>query len=100
MPNAVHTGKARFSMAATAKKTQSDYLRELERSQPEEVGKAERVVGKPGAGSAPVSIRLSKPLLERLDLIAGREHRTRANLIQHILWTYVHQSDDARKSPR
>ncbi len=81
-------------MAVAAKKTESDYLRELERSQPDEIKKAERVVGKAGSGSAPISIRLSKPLLERLDLIAAREHRTRANLIQHILWTYLHQSED------
>jgi hypothetical protein len=30
-----------------------------------------------------------------LDRIAAHEHRKRGNLIQHILWRYVHELDDA-----
>ncbi|HTD33409.1 MAG TPA: ribbon-helix-helix protein, CopG family [Candidatus Elarobacter sp.] len=41
----------------------------------------------------PISIRLSAPLIERLDRLAAREHRKRSNLIQHILWEYVHAND-------
>ena len=43
-----------------------------------------------GVVPAPISVRLSEPLLERLDRIAAREHRKRSNLIQHILWEFVH----------
>lgn len=39
--------------------------------------------------TAPISVRLSAPLLERIDRIAAREHRKRGNLIQYILWEYV-----------
>jgi hypothetical protein len=82
-------------MALAAKQTEADHLRELERSQSEEIENAEVVVGKTGNGPSPISIRLSQPLLERLDRIAVREHRKRSNLIQHILWNYVHQLEDA-----
>ncbi len=40
--------------------------------------------------SNPTSIRLSAPLLEALDALANAQHRKRGNLIQHILWEYVH----------
>lgn len=49
----------------------------------------EWVTVKGGGGGPPISIRLSEPLLERLDRIAARQHRKRSNLIQHILWEYV-----------
>lgn len=39
--------------------------------------------------NAPVSVRLGATLLERLDRFAEQEHRTRGNLIQHVLWEYV-----------
>ncbi len=42
---------------------------------------------------APVSIRLSRPLLEALDRMGVTQHRKRSNLIQHILWEYVHVHD-------
>ncbi len=84
-------------MAVLPKKGEADYLRELARSRPEEIAKAELIVGKPGA-APPISIRLSEPLLEALDRIAEREHRRRSNLIQHILWEYVH--DQSRKLRR
>jgi len=38
---------------------------------------------------APISVRLSEPLLQALDSLAERQHRKRGNLIQHILWEYV-----------
>ena len=87
-------------MAIAPKKSEAAHRRELERSQPEEIEKAERVVGKAGTGPVPISMRLSKPLLERLDRIAAREHRKRSNLIQHILWSYVHQVEDADTNAR
>ncbi len=40
--------------------------------------------------NTPISIRLSAPLLEQLDRLAETQHRKRSNLIQHILWEYVH----------
>jgi hypothetical protein len=42
---------------------------------------------------APVSIRLSQPLLDALDLLAAQQHRNRSNLIQHILWEFVRARD-------
>lgn len=54
-----------------------------------EIARAEVVRTEPNP-NAPISIRLSAPLLERLDRLAEREHRKRSNLIQHILWEYVH----------
>lgn len=54
----------------------------------------ERVAGNRAAGSPPISIRLSKPLLERLDGLAQQQHRSRSNLIQHILWAYVHEEPE------
>ena len=45
------------------------------------------------ASNSPISIRLSAPLLERLDRLAEKEHRKRSNLIQHILWEYVRERD-------
>jgi hypothetical protein len=42
----------------------------------------------------PTSIRLSAPLLERLDRLAAAQHRTRGNLIQHILWEHLHALDE------
>jgi Ribbon-helix-helix protein, copG family len=41
-------------------------------------------------GVPPVSIRLSRPLLDAIDHLAARQHRTRSNLIQHVLWEFVH----------
>lgn len=41
-------------------------------------------------GPPPVSIRLSRPLLDALARMSEGQHRKRSNLIQHILWEYVH----------
>jgi hypothetical protein len=81
--------KENGNVAIFSKKTDADHLRELAQSQPEEIEKAEWVIGKPIVGPSPISIRLSKPLLEALDGIAEAQHRKRSNLIQHILWEYV-----------
>ena len=75
-------------MAVAAKKSREQMLHELEKSQAQEIANAEIVTGERG-GSPPFSVRLSAPLLERLDQIARRENRKRGNLIQHILWEYV-----------
>jgi predicted DNA binding CopG/RHH family protein len=75
-------------MAAAAKRTSAELDADLERSQPEEIEQAELVHGQRSA-SAPISVRLSTPLLERLDRLAAAENRKRGNLIQHILWQYV-----------
>jgi len=57
---------------------------------------AEIVRGAPRM-SPPTSIRLSAPLLEAIDHLAALEHRKRGNMIQHILWEYVHRhAADAR----
>lgn len=77
-------------MAIAAKKSHEHMLRELEKSQAGEIANAEIATGE-RAGSQPFSVRLSAPLLERLDRIARRENRKRGNLIQHILWDYVRQ---------
>ncbi len=50
----------------------------------------ERVTGK-HRGGAPISLRLSEPLLDRLDHIAQQQRRSRSNLIQYILWAYAHK---------
>jgi hypothetical protein len=42
-----------------------------------------------GSTTQPIAFRASAPLIAALDRLAASEHRTRANLIQHILWTYV-----------
>ena len=51
-------------------------------------GEKVAVAPAPASGS-PFSVRLSAPLLERLEVLARRQHRKRGNLIQHILWEYV-----------
>jgi predicted DNA-binding protein len=63
-------------------------LADLARSQPADIARAEIVRG---AQAKPVSFRASAPLLAALDRLSAREHRTRANLIQYILWKYVRE---------
>ena len=69
----------------------------LDRSHAEELARAEIVRAAPAPGG-PISIRLSAPLLERLDRLAQAEHRKRSTLIQHILWEYVHAHDRGPRS--
>ncbi|HZY98125.1 MAG TPA: ribbon-helix-helix protein, CopG family [Candidatus Baltobacteraceae bacterium] len=85
-------------MALRTKKTEAEHIRDLEKYQDRVIEEADLIVQPRKSGLAPISIRLSEPLLARLDRIASREHRTRSNLIQHILWEYVHEPD--RKKPR
>lgn len=75
-------------MVPATKRTSAELDADLERSQPEEIAQAALVIGRHSA-SAPISVRLSAPLLDRLDRLAAAEHRKRGNLIQHILWQYV-----------
>ncbi len=64
----------------------------LASSHADEIGEAAIVRG--GAHpNPPISVRLSAPLLERLDRIAAAQHRKRGNLIQHALWEYVRAHD-------
>lgn len=83
-------------MATATKKTHTQMARELARSQPDEIARAEIVKGT--RSESPVSVRLSAPLLEALDRLAHKQHRKRGNLIQHILWEYVqaHRNSVAR----
>ena len=73
-------------VATKTKKTRAEALADLARSQADEIAKAEIVTG---ATARPVSFRASAPLLEALDRLSQKEHRTRANLIQYILWKFV-----------
>lgn len=57
--------------------------------QSENIERGEIVRATAAPASSPTSIRFSAPLLEALDGIARVEHRTRGNLVQHVLWEYV-----------
>ena len=82
-------------VATTTKKTRNEMETELARSQAVDIEQAQVVRG---AATQPITFRASAPLLERLDALAQKEHRTRANLIQHILWSYLHEREStARK---
>ena len=74
-------------MAVVRKKSPIEPDAEVGRLTTEDIMNAELVVGV-HSPSAPISVRLSPALLERLDRLAT-EHRTRGNLIQHILWEHV-----------
>ena len=69
----------------------------LSRSHADSIAAAEIVHSSPNPNS-PTSLRLSAPLLERLDRIAELQHRKRSNLIQHILWEYVHAEEMRSRS--
>jgi hypothetical protein len=83
-----------MQVTTMTKKTRSETEAELDRSQAADIQRAEVVRG---SSTQPVTFRASAPLLERLDAMAEKEHRTRANLIQHILWSYVHDQEGANK---
>jgi hypothetical protein len=68
----------------------------LSRSHADGIAGAEIVRSSPNPNS-PTSLRLSAPLLERLDRIAELQHRKRSNLIQHILWEYVFAEESNRR---
>ena|GEM_PF-2958853 len=74
------------------KMTAEAMMKYLEESHPEDIEKGEWVaVTARGGGSAhaPISIRLSAPLLKELDRLARKDHRPRSSLIRHVLWEYV-----------
>jgi len=77
-----------LDVSRSTKKSEGEMQIELERSQPAEIEHSDIVRGE---STQPVTFRASAPLLSALDALAAREHRTRANLIQHILWTYIHE---------
>jgi predicted DNA binding CopG/RHH family protein len=56
------------------------------------------VVTKAANPTAPISLRLSAPLLERIDKLAAHEGRSRSNLIQRILWEYFRRNNDGGKT--
>jgi hypothetical protein len=80
------------TMAIPGKKSRKDIEAELARSQVSEIEAAELVRG---GATSPITFRASAPLLERIDALAAKEHRTRANLISHILWTYLRENEKA-----
>lgn len=80
-------------------KTESEKIAEAERILAKDHSEAitrARVVRKAPYPNPPTSVRLSLPLLARLDRLAAEQHRTRGNLIQHILWDYVIHGDSSR----
>ncbi len=79
---------------STSKQKAADEI--LSRSHANRVAAAEIVRTAPNPGT-PTSLRLSAPLLERLDRIAELQHRKRSNLIQHILWEYVRSEESSRR---
>ena len=80
-------------MAVAAKKTKEEAIKALENVTEAEMAEAEIVAGYREGSGNPFSVRLSAPLLERLDRIARSENRKRGNLIQHILWEYVRRHE-------
>lgn len=75
-------------------KTLSDHGRAeaiLAEMNADDMADAELVTGEPRARTTGTSVRLSTPLLRILDVIAEEQHRTRSNLIQHILWDWVRE---------
>ncbi len=87
-------------MGTTQKLSREEMIRRFETPDYDAFdGRDERVAaGKPivVTGTQPISIRLSRPLLEALDGIADTQHRKRSNLIQHILWEYIHKHGDRK----
>jgi hypothetical protein len=77
----------------TSKQEAADEI--LSRSHADRIAAAEIVLAAPNPNS-PTSLRLSAPLLERLDRIAELQHRKRVTLIQHILWEYVLADESSR----
>lgn len=76
------------------KRTSSDDAL-VDESQIDAIRRSAVVRGTPNSNpNPPISIRMSPPLVERLDRIAGAQHRSRSSLIQHILWEYVHAHED------
>lgn len=66
---------------------------------PEDIEQAQIVRGESDA-LFPTSIRLSAPLMESIDRLAAAQHRKRSNMIQHILWEYIHLHADGHRRAR
>jgi hypothetical protein len=77
-------------VAMATKKTRKQMTAELARSQVDDMARAEIVTSV--RSESPISVRLSVPLLEAVDRLAKKQHRTRGNMIQYILWEYVHNT--------
>jgi len=77
------------TMAVATRKSREEAIRDLENVSEDEMAEAAMVVGYREQAGHPFSVRLSVPLLERLERLARQENRKRGNLIQHILWQYV-----------
>lgn len=84
-------------MRITKKTSREEMIKRHESGDLDDSGLWQVVTGAPGPAHQPTSIRLSKPLLDVLDQLAQRQHRKRSNLIQHILWEYVHSVDKAKR---
>ena len=80
-------------MAVATRKSQEDAIRDLENITEAEMDEATMVAGYREPATHPFSVRLSVPLLERLDRLARQDNRKRGNLIQHILWQYVQNNE-------
>jgi hypothetical protein len=88
MPRSENTEEAERAMDAISRSKRKAAETLLARSHADAIGDAE-LVRAAAPASSPVSVRLSAPLLERLDRIAAAQHRKRGNLIQHVLWEFV-----------
>jgi predicted DNA binding CopG/RHH family protein len=66
---------------------------DFEKSHADLIADAEIVAKEPNPTS-PISLRLSAPLLERIDRLAATEGRTRSNLIQRILSEHIRSHKD------
>ncbi len=75
-------------MAVKSASTPEAVAELLSASHVERIGEAEVLQRIPRLTAA-TSLRLSVPLLNALDALATAQHRTRSNLIQHILWEYL-----------
>jgi hypothetical protein len=75
---------------------EDELIHGLEQSQVDDIARAEPIVlaRRP---APPTSVRLSPPLLKKLQEIAAAEHRSLGNLIQHVLWDFVKRDDPASR---
>lgn len=82
------------------RKTHEDKIAEAEailaEDHSERIASAQRFKKSPDP-DPPITFRASAPLRQKLDEIARTQHRTRGNLIQHILWTYIHERAEKPK---
>lgn len=88
-------GRSAISMSSKAARTKTsreEMLKRFESPDYDGSKNAELVRGRQDNATQPLSFRASEPLVAALDRLAARDHRTRANLIQHILWDYVNRN--------